>query len=95
MAGDAWSGRPIAAARVGSSESIIFPMIFLQLVPDDVRATVISMFRMPVNLLVCAVMWNVGLFSIGSIFALCMGMVALAAFLISGLPQPGAKGKAA
>ena len=50
-------------------------------VDESVRATVISLFRAPVNLLVCLVLLRSGRLSGDAVFALCSAMVALSAVL--------------
>jgi len=52
-----------------------------QYVDESVRATVISLFRAPVNLLVCLVLLRSGRLSGDAVFALCSAMVALSAVL--------------
>ena len=48
-------------------------------VPDEVRATVINTFRMPVNLFVCLVLFKSGVLSVQVMFILCAAMNVVAA----------------
>jgi MFS transporter, MFS domain-containing protein family, molybdate-anion transporter len=48
-------------------------------VPDEVRATVINIFRMPVNLFVCLVLFKSGVLSVQVMFILCAAMNVVAA----------------
>lgn len=46
--------------------------------PDDLRATLINCFRIPLNLFVCAVLYNVKSFPLGVMFGLCAGFMFIA-----------------
>jgi hypothetical protein len=47
-----------------------------QYVPEDVRSTIMNMFRIPLNLFVCVILYNVSLFPLWFMFTMC------AAFLL-------------
>jgi uncharacterized membrane protein YgcG len=47
-----------------------------QYVPEDVRSTIMNMFRIPLNLFVCVILYNVSLFPQWFMFSMC------AAFLL-------------
>ena len=49
-------------------------------VPEESRATIINIFRMPLNLFVCIVLYNVSLFPVSTYLGMCSGFLALAAF---------------
>jgi hypothetical protein len=49
-----------------------------QLVPEHCRATVINLFRVPLNLIVCGVLYFQGSMDIGSVFKFCAGFHFLA-----------------
>ena len=51
-----------------------------QYVPEDVRSTIMNMFRIPLNLFVCVILYNVSLFPIWMMFSMC-GLFLLAAAL--------------
>ena len=46
--------------------------------PDDLRATLINCFRIPLNIFVCAVLYNVKSFPLGVMFGLCAGFMFIA-----------------
>lgn len=46
--------------------------------PDDLRATLINCFRIPLNLFVCAVLYNVKSFPLGVMFGLCAAFMFIA-----------------
>lgn len=46
--------------------------------PDDLRATLINCFRIPLNLFVCAVLYNVKIFPLGVMFGLCAAFMFIA-----------------
>ncbi|GFH18481.1 uncharacterized protein HaLaN_15297, partial [Haematococcus lacustris] len=47
-------------------------------VPEELRATIINCFRVPLNLFVCVILYNVHLFPLSIMFALCSAFMALA-----------------
>ena len=49
-------------------------------VPEELRATIINVFRMPLNLFVCVVLYNVNLFSVATYLGMCGGFLAIAAY---------------
>ena len=52
-----------------------------QYVPEEVRSTVMNFFRIPLNLFVCVILYNVALFPLAAMFAMCTGFLVLAAVL--------------
>jgi len=52
-----------------------------QYVPEEVRSTVMNFFRIPLNLFVCVILYNVALFPLSAMFAMCSFFLVLAAFL--------------
>mmetsp|Transcript_13957 Transcript_13957/g.42093 ORF Transcript_13957/g.42093 Transcript_13957/m.42093 type:complete len:460 (-) Transcript_13957:1680-3059(-) len=50
-----------------------------QYVPEDMRATIINLFRVPLNLFVCIVLYNVSKFPLSYMFAMCSLFLAIAA----------------
>lgn len=77
-----------------------------QYVPENVRATVLNMFRIPLNLFVCIILYNVSKFPLGLMFAMCASFLLTAASLqrklelltqgpMAGPGQIGGKGAAA
>jgi hypothetical protein len=40
-------------------------------IPEDCRSTIMNFFRMPLNLFVCVVLYNVSDFPIANMFAMC------------------------
>ncbi|GFR46357.1 hypothetical protein Agub_g7865 [Astrephomene gubernaculifera] len=50
-------------------------------IPEETRSTIINIFRIPLNLFVCVILYNVHLFPISSMFALCATFLAVAALL--------------
>jgi len=56
------------------------PQMRSQYVPEDVRSTIMNMFRIPLNLFVCVILYNVSLFPIWMMFSMC-GLFLLAAAL--------------
>lgn len=52
-----------------------------QYVPENVRATVLNMFRIPLNLFVCIILYNVSKFPLGLMFAMCASFLLTAASL--------------
>lgn len=52
-----------------------------QYVPEEVRATVMNLFRVPLNLFVCVVLYNVDKFPMTYMFALCAAFLAASAYL--------------
>ncbi|EFJ49984.1 hypothetical protein VOLCADRAFT_58801 [Volvox carteri f. nagariensis] len=50
-------------------------------IPDETRSTIINMFRIPLNLFVCIILYNVHLFPLSAMFALCSVFLAIAAVL--------------
>lgn len=52
-----------------------------QYVPEEVRSTVMNFFRIPLNLFVCVILYNVALFPLSAMFAMCTLFLVLAAIL--------------
>jgi hypothetical protein len=52
-----------------------------QYVPEEVRSTVMNFFRIPLNLFVCLILYNVALFPLSAMFAMCSIFLVCAAFL--------------
>ncbi|GIL74576.1 hypothetical protein Vretimale_2257 [Volvox reticuliferus] len=50
-------------------------------IPEETRSTIINMFRVPLNLFVCVILYNVHLFPLSAMFALCSTFLAIAAVL--------------
>lgn len=48
-------------------------------VPEELRATIINCFRIPLNLFVCVILYNVHLFPLSTMFGLCAVFLAIAA----------------
>ncbi|KXZ47291.1 hypothetical protein GPECTOR_36g18 [Gonium pectorale] len=44
-------------------------------VPEELRSTIINIFRMPLNLFVCIVLYNVSAIPLAAILAICVGML--------------------
>ena len=49
-------------------------------VPEESRATIINIFRIPLNLFVCTVLYNVSLFSVATYLGMCSMFLILAAY---------------
>ena len=49
-------------------------------VPEESRATIINIFRIPLNLFVCIVLYNVSLFSVATYLGMCSAFLMLAAY---------------
>jgi len=49
-------------------------------VPEESRATIINIFRIPLNLFVCTVLYNVSLFSTATYLGMCSVFLVLAAY---------------
>lgn len=49
-------------------------------IPEDLRSTIINCFRIPLNLFVCIILYNVHLFQLSQMFGLCAVFLAAAAF---------------
>ena len=47
-------------------------------VPEEQRATIINVFRVPLNAFVCVVLYNVEAFPVWGMFALCSGLMCVA-----------------
>jgi len=62
-------------------------------VPEEIRSTVMNCFRIPLNLFVCIVLYNVALFPLSAMFAMCTLFLIGAAYLqrqleiITAVPQ--------
>ena len=54
-------------------------------VPEELRATIINIFRVPLNLFVCVVLGNVEAFPLAGMFGLCVAFMAVS--LVSGSYQ--------
>ena len=52
-----------------------------QYVPEEIRSTVMNFFRIPLNLFVCIILFNVALFPLSAMFGMCTLFLCLAAFL--------------
>jgi len=52
-----------------------------QYVPEEVRSTVMNFFRIPLNLFVCVILYNVAMFPLAAMFGMCTLFLVLAAFL--------------
>lgn len=50
-----------------------------QYLPENVRSTILNVFRLPLNLFVCVVLFNVARFPLVLMFAMCAKFLALAA----------------
>ncbi|GBG76968.1 hypothetical protein CBR_g23298 [Chara braunii] len=50
-------------------------------VPEESRSTIMNFFRIPLNMFVCIVLFNVSVFPIGSMFAMCAALLVAAALL--------------
>ena len=50
-----------------------------QYVPEDVRSTIMNMFRIPLNLFVCVILYNVSLFPLWFMFTMCAAFLGGAA----------------
>lgn len=50
-------------------------------VPEEIRSTVMNCFRIPLNLFVCVILYNVALFPLTSMFAMCSFFLIAAAYL--------------
>mmetsp|Transcript_27687 Transcript_27687/g.38252 ORF Transcript_27687/g.38252 Transcript_27687/m.38252 type:complete len:459 (-) Transcript_27687:212-1588(-) len=48
-------------------------------IPEDCRSTIMNFFRMPLNLFVCVVLYNVSSFPIANMFAMCSAFLLAAA----------------
>lgn len=48
--------------------------------PDEMRATLINCFRIPLNLFVCVVLYNVSAYPLSVMFMLCSGFMLIAYF---------------
>lgn len=62
-----------------------------QVVPEEVRAAVINLFRVPVNLFVCFMLFKSGDLPVGWMLLLCSLMVLLAAGIV-GVLEDGESG---
>ena len=49
-----------------------------QYVPEELRSTVMNMFRIPLTLFVCVILFNVQLFPIWFMFSLCCAFLFIA-----------------
>lgn len=50
-----------------------------QYLPESVRSTILNLFRLPLNLFVCVVLFNVSRFPLAAMFAMCAAFLAGAA----------------
>ena len=41
-------------------------------VPEEVRSTIMNLFRVPLNLFVCVVLYNASLFPVSGMFSMCV-----------------------
>ena len=60
-------------------------------VPEEVRATVLNLFRVPLNLFVCVVLFNVEMFPLAAYFGLASLLALGAHFCLSGLRREASK----
>ena len=51
-----------------------------QYVPEEVRSTVMNIFRMPLNVFVCSILFNVNDNNLGGMFLMCAAFLALALY---------------
>lgn len=58
-----------------------------QYVPEEVRSTVMNFFRIPLNLFVCVILYNVAMFPLAAMFAMCTLFLLTAAALQKKLEQ--------
>ena len=58
-----------------------------QYVPEEVRSTVMNFFRIPLNLFVCVILYNVAMFQLAAMFAMCTLFLLIAAALKKKLEQ--------
>jgi len=49
-------------------------------VPEDVRSTVMNFFRIPLNLIVVVVLWNIGTMSELTVFLCCFGCLLMSLY---------------
>ncbi|KAI9289358.1 hypothetical protein BC943DRAFT_314168 [Umbelopsis sp. AD052] len=67
------------------SVGIYFPVISslkANLIPNDSRAAVMSLLRVPMNIGVCAILWQVDSISMTMLFAICACMNAIGAIIV-------------
>lgn len=50
-------------------------------IPEESRSTIMNFFRIPLNLFVCIVLYNVSAFEISTMFTMCSAFLGLAAYL--------------
>ena len=50
-------------------------------IPEESRSTIMNFFRIPLNMFVCIVLYNVSAFEISTMFTMCSGFLGVAAFL--------------
>lgn len=50
-------------------------------IPEESRSTIMNFFRIPLNLFVCVVLYNVSAFEISTMFTMCAAFLGVAAFL--------------
>eukprot|EP00899_Mesostigma_viride_P006904 jgi/Mesvir1/16214/Mv08472-RA.1 len=63
-----------------------------QAIPEECRSTILNLFRVPLNLFVCIVLYNVGSFPIANMFGMCSTFLALASFCMYRFQQLTVKG---
>jgi sugar phosphate permease len=51
-----------------------------QYVPEEVRSTVMNIFRMPLNVFVCSILFNVNENNLGGMFLMCAAFLAAACY---------------
>ena len=67
-------------------------------IPEDMRATIINCFRIPLNAFVCIILYNVHQFPLAVMFGLCSAFLCIAALCqtrlarIAHIAPPGAVG---
>ncbi|KAG1650595.1 hypothetical protein FOA52_009516, partial [Chlamydomonas sp. UWO 241] len=61
-------------------------------VPEDLRSTILNCFRIPLNLFVCIILYNVHLFPLSAMFGLCSLFLCLAVVCQISLEKRAAAG---
>lgn len=56
-------------------------------VPEDVRSTIINLFRVPLNLFVCVVLYNASIFPIAGMFMLTVVMMLVSWYCMTALEK--------
>jgi MFS transporter, MFS domain-containing protein family, molybdate-anion transporter len=58
-----------------------------QYVPEEIRSTIMNVFRVPLNLFVCVVLYNVDKFPMQAVFTLCSVFLIMSLFCQRRLAQ--------